>query len=76
MKKEEFLVVLEDILQIDHAISENQNLEELDEWDSLSEMAIMACYKKNFNVDLVVNSFKNIKTPLDLIKLAGDHVNG
>lgn len=76
MKKEEFLVVLEDILQIDHAISENQNLEELDEWDSLSEMAIMAYYKKNFNVDLVVNSFKNIKTPLDLIKLAGDHVNG
>ena len=76
MKKEEFLVVLEDILQIDHEISENQNLEELDEWDSLSEMAIMAYYKKNFNVDLVVNSFKNIKTPLDLIKLAGDHVNG
>lgn len=75
MKKSEFLVALEDILQTEDALEENQNLEDLEEWDSLSKMAVMAYYKKTFGIELVLGSLKDIKTPLDLIKLAGDNIN-
>lgn len=75
MKKEEFLVALEDILQVDDPISENQNLDNFEEWDSLSKMAVMAYFKKTFGIELLLNSLKEIKTPLDLIKLAGDKIN-
>ena len=75
MKKEEFLVALEDILQVDDPISENQNLDNFEEWDSLSKMAVMAYFKKMFNIELPLGSLKEIKTPLDLIALAGDKIN-
>ena len=47
MKKEEFLVELEDILQREEPCNEADILEEYDEWDSLSKMAVMAFYSKN-----------------------------
>ena len=75
MKKSEFLVALEDILQTEDAIDENLILEDLEEWDSLSKMAVMAYYKKTFGIELVLGSLKDIKTPLDLIKLAGDKID-
>ena len=75
MKKSEFLVELEDILQTEDPIEETQKLEDLEEWDSLSKMAVMAYYKKNFGMELVLGSLKDIKTPSDLIKLAGDNIN-
>ncbi|MBE6454732.1 MAG: hypothetical protein E7017_07650 [Alphaproteobacteria bacterium] len=74
MKKEEFLVALEDILQTDETILENKNLEEMDEWDSLSKMAVMAYFKKEFNVELALSNLKEVKTPIDLIKLLGDKI--
>ena len=75
MKKEEFLVVLEDILQVDDPVEENCDLNAMDEWDSLSKMAIMAFFKKNFCIELTLNSLGNIQTPADLIALAGDKIN-
>lgn len=75
MKKSEFLVALEEILQTEDAIEETQNLEALEEWDSLSKMAVMAYYKQTFGIALVLDSLKDIKTPSDLIKLAGDNIN-
>ena len=75
MKKEEFLVALEDVLQLEDAIDENQDLTELEEWDSLSKMAVMAYYKKNFSIEINLNDLKDIKTVEDLIKLAGDNIN-
>ena len=44
MKKDEFLVALEDILQREESCNENDKLEDYDEWDSLSKMALMAYY--------------------------------
>ena len=75
MKKEEFLVALEDVLQLEDSIEENQDLTELEEWDSLSKMAVMAYYKKNFSIEINLNDLKDIKTVEDLIKLAGDNIN-
>lgn len=75
MKKNEFLVELEDILQREEPCLENDILEEYDEWDSLSKMAVMAYYKKNFDIEISLNDLTDIKSVSDLIKLAGDKIN-
>ena len=41
MKKQEFLVELEDILQREEPCTENDSLKDYEEWDSLSKMAVM-----------------------------------
>lgn len=74
MKKEDFLVELEDILQREESCAETDNLEDYKEWDSLSKMSIMAYYDKNFGVKLSLNSFKDLETVADLIALAGDKI--
>lgn len=74
MNKADFLVELEDILQREEPCAENDNLEDYEEWDSLSKMAIMAYYDKNFGVKLSLNDLKNVSTVSDLIKLAGNGV--
>ena len=75
MKKEEFLVELEDVLQREEACNETDILEEYEEWDSLSKMAVMAFYSKNFNINISLNDLKELKTVEDLIKLAGDKID-
>lgn len=75
MKKSEFLIALEDVLQMEDELTATQDLSLLDEWDSLSKMAVMAYYKKNFGVGITLNDLKDIKTVEDLIKLAGDNIN-
>lgn len=75
MKKEEFLTALEDVLQMEEELTETQDLTDLEEWDSLSKMAVMAYYKKNFSIELTLNDLKDISTVQDLIKLAGANIN-
>ncbi len=75
MKKTEFLEELQDILQTDDEVFEDENLEDKEEWDSLSKMAVMAYFKKNFDLSINLDDLKDIKTVLDLIKLAGEKVS-
>ena len=74
MKKTDFLVELEDILQREEPCREEDALEDYEEWDSLSKMAVMAYYDKNFNVKISLQVFQEIKTVNDLITLAGDKI--
>lgn len=75
MTKEDFLLALEDILQTDDPIEIDLQLKELEEWDSLAMMAVIAYYKKNFGINIVLKELKEVKTPADLIALAGDKIN-
>ncbi len=75
MNKEDFLVELEDILQREEPCNENDILDDYEEWDSLSKMAVMAFYNKKFNIKIALNEFKDLKTVSDLIKLAGANVD-
>lgn len=75
MKKTDFLADLEDVLQREEAILETDNLSDYEEWDSLSKMAVMAYYDKNFKVKINLETFKNVKTVKDLIKLAGASID-
>lgn len=74
MNKTNFLIELEDILQREAHCVETDELESYEEWDSLSKMAIVAYFDKNFGVKLSLNSFKNLKTVADLMALAGDKI--
>lgn len=74
MNKADFLTELEDILQREEPCRENDNLKDYDEWDSLSKMAVMAFYNKNFGIKITLNELKNFNTVADLIKLAGDNI--
>lgn len=74
MKKGDFLVELEDILQREEPCYENDNLDDYDEWDSLSKMAIMAFYNKAFGIKISLGELKDLKTVSDLIKLAGENI--
>lgn len=70
MKKKDFLVDLEEVLQREDSCKENDILDEYEEWDSLAKMALIAYYSKNFNLELTLGSFKDLKTANDLIELA------
>ena len=74
MNKADFLVELEDILQREEPCNLEDNLEDYEEWDSLSKMSVMAFYSKNFGVAVTLNDLKDLKTVADLIKLAGDKI--
>ncbi len=74
MKKSDFLVELEDILQREDDCKETDNLIDYDEWDSLSKMSIMAYYDKTFGIKLSLNDLKTVSTVSELIKLAGENI--
>ena len=74
MKKEDFLVELEDILQREEPCLENDLLESYEEWDSLAKMAILAFYSKHFSVGLNVAQLHELKTVKDLIDLSDGNI--
>ena len=74
MNKADFLVELEDILQREEPCAETDILADYEEWDSLSKMAIMAFYNKEFGIKIALNELKDLETVADLIKLAGDNI--
>lgn len=75
MKKAEFLKELEEIFQREEPCNAEDVLDDYDEWDSLSKMAILAFFSKNFGIKITLNSLQNIKTVEDLIKLAGENID-
>ena len=71
MTKEEFLVEMQDVLQTDDTLTPETVLGDLAEWDSLSMMATMAFFDKNFGVKIGLKDFKKMNTMSDLIAKAG-----
>ena len=53
MTKAEFLEKLQDIFERDDEITEDMVLEDMDEWDSLSAMAVMAFFNKSLSITLL-----------------------
>ena len=74
MEKKDFLVELEDILQREEPCNETDLLEDYEEWDSLSKMALMAFFDKKFGIKLSLKDFKEFKTVEDIIKIAGSNI--
>lgn len=71
MDKKEFLSILKDVIETEEELSEGVVLDELDEWDSLAAMAVMAFFNKTFSVKLLPAEIKNMSTVADLLNKAG-----
>lgn len=71
MTKQEFLEKLQDVLERDDEITEDMVLADMDEWDSLAAMAVMAFFNRQLSITLVPAEVREMKTVQDLIKKAG-----
>ena len=68
MTQEEKLELLEEVLDMDKEdIDVTMNLEEMDEWDSLSKLGLMAEVKTRQNKRLTVEEVQKFKTVQDII---------
>ena len=74
MTQEEFLTELADILQREVSCKVGDTIEDYDEWDSLSKMALMAFYDKQFGIKISLSQLSELKTVSDLIELAGENI--
>ena len=76
MNKEEFLVEFKEMLQREEPVKETDKLDDYEEWDSLSKMALIAFFNKVFAIRLSLNTFKpgGVLTVSDIIRLAGDKI--
>lgn len=71
MNKEEFLEKLQDVLERDEEITEDMVLADMEEWDSLAAMALMAFFNKSLSITLLPAEVREMKTVMDLINKAG-----
>lgn len=71
MNKNEFLVEFADVLQTEKKLKYDTELNDIEEWDSLSKMATSAFLDKNFGAKVTFADFENIKTVADIAKKAG-----
>lgn len=64
----ELLEMLEEIMDLDEGVLETTTvLENLEEWDSLSILSLMAEAKKTYNKKLSVDEIKDFVTVQDII---------
>ena len=74
MKKKEFIDELKDALEIedkDRKITIKTNLKDLEEYDSLSVLSIIAMIDKNFGKQIPSSDFSKITTVSSLMELIG-----
>ena len=74
MKTDDFIKELKEALEVegeDQKITLETNLEELEEYDSLSVLSIIAMIDKNFGKQLSSQQFADINTVRNLIEKIG-----
>ena len=74
VKTEDFINELKDALEIegeDHKITLETNLKELEKYDSLSVLSIIAMIDKNFNKQIPSSEFVKVTTVNNLKDLIG-----
>lgn len=71
MKIKEFILGLEEELEIENTLDSNTNLKDLDEWDSMAAMLLIGYVSNSFGVTLNADDLKNITTIDSLIERIG-----
>ena len=71
MDNDLFLSDLSEILQREDALSGNEKIEDIGEWDSLAVLGILSLLEDNFNLEMSaeeLGEFESIQELTDLIK--------
>lgn len=71
MNREQFLAALKDVLQRDEDLTLDMELEDIDEWDSLSKMATIAFVDKELGKKLTFSDYDGMITVSDIIAKVG-----
>lgn len=67
MTAEEKITFLEEVMEIDEGgLHINDKLEDIEEWDSLTKLALMAEIKKRNNKIITVEELKSFQTVKDI----------
>ncbi len=70
MTKENIIEMLEEIMELDEGeLNETTELAEVEEWDSIAKLALMAQVKKSFGKNLTVEEMKKFATVQDICEL-------
>lgn len=67
-----FLTEFQDLLQRDEPLSPASRLDELEEWDSLAIMAVIAWFDRHCGLSLKFSDFKGLQTVADVAALSPD----
>lgn len=71
MKTSVFLEKLREELEEDQELNLDTKLNDLENYDSISLLSVIAFVDENFNQQLDVNHFKDMETVSDLINIIG-----
>lgn len=67
MSTEEKIALLEDLMELDEGeLDMNTVLADVEEWDSLTKLSLMATIKKMYNKSITVEELKNFKKVKDI----------
>ena len=64
MNVDQFLTRFSESIDLDFVVNANQDLSELDEWDSLGALSIIALFDE-FNIEIAVNDVMSWQSPAD-----------
>lgn len=71
MKTSIFLEKLQEELDENQALSQETKLKDLENYDSISLLSVIAFVDENFNQQLDPDQFKNMETVSDLMNIIG-----
>ncbi len=75
MKRNDFLNLLEDILETDENIfTGDEELEALASWNSLTKVSLIAMVDEKFDITLAPSNIDEFKTIQDIVDILGDKI--
>lgn len=75
MTRSDFIAELTEMLQTEETLAEDTTFADLEEWDSLAFMLLIAFFDKNFGIRLTFDEITPCKTPNDLIALSNGAIS-
>jgi acyl carrier protein len=77
MKKKDFLISLEDILELDEgSLKGTEPLDSFEEWDSLAVISFISLVDEMFDEIIDGDLLLDAKTVQDLLDLVSNHIEG
>lgn len=69
MKRSEFLKEIIDTIEIEEEVGEESVLDDIEEWDSLAAVTILALFKQKMGLNVGAQDVKKCKTVKELLDL-------
>ena len=74
MKKRDFLELLKETMGMEEDLEEEMLLEDIEEYDSLAVLSLMAMYDE-LGVNVIPKDFRKLKRVKELVALAGEDLS-